>query len=208
MNTPRFRAVSKVIDSGLVHYPAAEFELRDWPNVDSGEMVALNIEAQRLLAYQRENRNVRGFPARLMRNDGSIFLPAYPGHHFDWRCPPPVEAKPKPDMPTYRVQGRAVLGGVEHRNGIVVAYLGWPAGTGLLPVNEIAKAIVAYEAAYGDQLLHSPWCRLRAGPYLPLPLNGVDLAETLKPYRAAVALPRKTRAHRHRARGTQPRLSA
>jgi hypothetical protein len=204
MNRPLFKAVTKVIDSGLVYAAGQTFELRDWPNSHSGEMVPLNVEAQRILDYAR-HRHSRGYPARLMRNDGSIFLPAHPGSHVSWRNPAPAEVNPRADMPRYRVQGRIVLGGIEHHSGEEIAYLGWPGALGLLPVNAIAKRIADFEEANSDHLLHAPWCCLRDACYLP-DSNGVDLAQVLAPYRQPP--PRPHRMKVSRARGTAPRVSA
>ena len=147
-----------------------------------GEMVALNVEAQRVLAYQREHRMAHAFPARLMQDNGEIYLPAYPGHHVAWQHPAPAETRPLPDAPRYQTQGHRLLGGVRHPHGDLVIFLGWPGWLKMLPLNEIAKKIVAYEAAFSHlpDFPHSPWCLYRAGPYLP-DLNGENLAEA--PYR-------------------------
>ena len=207
MNRPLFKAVTKVIDSGLVYYPGQTFELRDWPNSNSGEMVPLNVEAQRILDYQREHRHARGFPNKLMRDDGSIFLPANPGCHVSWRNPAPAETSPQAGMPRYMTQGHTVLGCVVHRDADLIVFLGWPNALSLLTLNEIAKKISAYEAAAGDHVdfPHAPWCCVRNAPFLP-DLNGVDLASVLTPHRQPPTRPRMVKASG--ARGAVPRESA
>jgi hypothetical protein len=187
----------------MVHAAGQTFELRDWPNSNSGEMVALNVEAQRILDYQ-QHRHSRGYPSRLVRNDGSIFLPAHPGYHVAWRCPAPAETSPLPGAPRYQTQARILLGSIHHKRGDLVLFLGWPNALGLLPLNEIAKRIADFEEANSD-LLHAPWCCLRDGPYLPN-LNGENLAEVLAPYRQPPPRPHRMKASR--ARGTAPRISA
>ena len=145
-------------------------------------MEPVNDQAKRVLAYQREHRMAHGFPTRLMRDDGSIFLPAHPGYHGAWHCAAPAETSPLPGGPRYQTQSRILLGSVRHKRGDLIQFLHWPNALGLLPLNEIAKKISAYETACSDHVdfPFAPWCLYRAGPYLP-DLNGENLAEA--PYR-------------------------
>jgi hypothetical protein len=207
MQLPRFRAITKVYACSSWHHAGSEFDCYEWPQPDMGEMEPVNVEAERVIAYQREHRHARGFPNKLMRDDGSIFLPAHPGCHVSWRNPAPAETSPQAGMPRYMTQAHTVLGGVVHRDADLIVFLGWPNALSLLPQNEIAKKISAYETAAGDHVdfPHAPWCCVRNAPFLP-DLNGVDLAPVLAPYRQPPLRARMVKASR--ARGAVPPVSA
>jgi hypothetical protein len=211
MQLPRFRAISRCYACSNWWPAGSEFDCFEWPTEGMGEMEPVNDEAKRVLAYQREHRLARGFPTRLMRDNSAgkaeIFLPPYPGNHKNWLCPAPAETTAKPNSPRYQTQAHVLLGNTHHKRGDLIQFLHWPSGLRLLPLNEVAKRIVAYEAACGDHrdFPFAPWNVYTAEPYLPN-LYGVDLNEVLKPFRAPP--PRPHRMKVSRARGTAPRVSA
>ncbi|MPZ39839.1 MAG: hypothetical protein GEU95_17620 [Rhizobiales bacterium] len=167
---PRYRATADHTNLGAGFYSKGkEITWPGWPKTFSGSVEPVNEPARRVMQYWSKHRlDGRCPPSPYNAEHGRVFLPAHmPADSRSTR----LQSLPReelPSMPKFRAVWRGEYGPRKVEIGEEVAFCGWP-GSGLEPINDEAKRVVAYYEIYRDnpRLLSSPYCEYAQEIFLP-----------------------------------------
>jgi hypothetical protein len=173
METPRYRLRADDAVNGLGERAGYEFDFTGWPKPT---FEPLNEPARRIAAYATKHQ-FDPYKPDVPLARGSYYLPYFTtieavreSEHvipngnggftlFRGQGYRPLPTTDLPGMPKYRLRAQARFGNAIKEAGEVVAYLSWPLGSSLDPVNDEARQVVAYLREWIDhpKLPPCPW---------------------------------------------------